>query len=368
MSEVKKRLYNQAIGLSPLLLFMFLNYYFSYWLSFIIGVSFCLICVVLFWILSRDKVYLFILLPSAFTFVLYSLCMCLRLEPMLYAYSPLVAELLFVVTLTVTGFTKRAVLRRVRNSGRHASRRASLRATLNEFYFLAQLLQNLYTLHLFAILFYGMLPDTMRNMRVARFLYLDLGWIIGVLVIIYEQIRVSLMRGSLKKEMWLPVLNDKGKVIGCIARSVSRSLPKKYFHPIVRVVILFNGMLYLTKRSKEEFVSPETVDYPMHNYILFRRSVESTLKETLGILSRDKSLTLRFLVRYTFENEKVKHLVSLYVVRLRTEEQLLRCKRRSGKLWTPKQIEENLKAGIFSEYFEKEFPYLKSTILLAENF
>lgn len=34
------------------------------------------------------------------------------------------------------------------------------------------------------------------------------------------------MQGSLRKEMWLPVLNDGGKVIGCIARSVSRSLPK----------------------------------------------------------------------------------------------------------------------------------------------
>lgn len=50
------------------------------------------------------------------------------------------------------------------------------------------------------------------------------------------------------------------------------------------------------------------------------------------------------------------------------EEQLNQCKRRSGKLWTAKQIEENLSSGVFSEYFEKEFAYLQNTILFAESF
>ena len=82
---------------------------------------------------------------------------------------------------------------------------------MNEFYFLAQLVQNLYTLHLFIILLYSILPETMQNMRTERFLYRELGLVIGVLVIVYEQIRLSLMQGSLKKEMWLPVLNDNGR-------------------------------------------------------------------------------------------------------------------------------------------------------------
>mgnify|MGYP007041018153 CR=1 FL=1 len=66
------------------------------------------------------------------------------------------------------------------------------------------------------------------------------------------------MQGSLRKEMWLPVLNDGGKVIGCIARSVSRSLPKKYYHPVVRVAVIYQGMLYLVNRGKKSFVSPDT--------------------------------------------------------------------------------------------------------------
>ncbi len=308
------------------------------------------------------------LLPSAGTLVLYSVFLCLKLEPVLFIYSPLITEVLLVVALAIVGFTRRTVIQRIRDSKRPSFKRTLLRTTLNEFYFLAQLVQNLYTLHLFIILLYSILPETMQNMRTERFLYRELGLVIGVLVIVYEQIRLSLMQGSLKKEMWVPVLNDKGKVIGCIARSVSRSLPKKYYHPIVRIAVVYNGMLYLIRRSKDEFVSPDTMDYPFHTYVLFRHSIDSTVKEAIGSLAQDKSIAPRCLIRYTFENEKVKHLVSLYVICLRTEEQLNQCKRRSGKLWTAKQIEENLNSGVFSEYFEKEFAYLQNTILFAESF
>ena len=57
MNRVKKGLDNQAIGLLPLLLFMFLDNYFSYLLSFIIGVTFCFVCIFLFQVLSKDKVF-----------------------------------------------------------------------------------------------------------------------------------------------------------------------------------------------------------------------------------------------------------------------------------------------------------------------
>ena len=40
-----------------------------------------------------------------------------------------------------------------------------------------QLVQNLYTLHLFVILFYSILPDTMQNVHAERFLYRELGGI-----------------------------------------------------------------------------------------------------------------------------------------------------------------------------------------------
>lgn len=368
MNNVRKELDNQAAGLLPLLLFMFLDNYFSYVLSFIIGVVFCLTSIVLYRILRRDSVYQFMLLPSAVTLMLYFVFLCLKLDPVLFIYTPLITEILLVVVLTMVGFSKRSALLRIRNSKKPPYEKTLLRTAANEYYFISQLIQNLYTLHLFVILLYSILPETMQNLRVERFLYRELALLIGLLLIIYEQIRLSLMRGSLQKEMWLPVLNEKGKVVGCIARSVSRSLPKKYYHPIVRIAVLYKDMLYLAKRSKEAFVAPDALDYPFHSYVLFRHTIEATVEENIGDLSSDENIAPRFLIRYTYEDKKVKHLVSLFVIRLQSEEQLEKCKRRSGKLWTVKQITENLDSGIFSGYFEKEFPYLQNTILLAERF
>lgn len=97
-------------------------------------------------------------------------------------------------------------------------------------------------------------------------------------------------------------------------------------------------------------------------------SIESTVRETMGGLGEKEDVMPRFLIRYTFENEKVKHLVNLYVMCVRSEKVMDQIKQPNGKLWTSKQIEENLGSGVFSEYFEQEFAYLQNTVLLAENF
>jgi hypothetical protein len=123
---------------------------------------------------------------------------------------------------------------------------------------------------LFAILVYNVLPLEWHSVGASQFLYNQLGLIIGGTVILYEQVRVSVMKGSLQKEMWLPVLSDEGKVVGCIARSVSRTVKKKYCHPIVRVAVIHDGKLYLTKRSPDSYVAPGTYDYPYESYVLYR--------------------------------------------------------------------------------------------------
>ena len=123
------------------------------------------------------------------------------------------------------------------------------------------------------------------------------------------------------------------------------------------MAVIYQGMLYLVNRGKKSFVSPDTIDYPFYSYVLFRHSIESTVRETMGGLGEKEDVMPRFLIRYTFENEKV-----------RSEKVMDQIKQPNGKLWTSKQIEENLGSGVFSEYFEQEFAYLQNTVLLAENF
>lgn len=368
MITFNSRMNNQAAGLIPLLLFMFLANYFSHQLSFAVGSAVCLVCMLLYYTLSKDKIYRFTLLPAAATLTLYALFFLsgFRLKPVLSAYSPLVTEVLLVVVLSILRSGKRIILRRIRNSQHLPYKKILLRTSLNEFFFLAQLAQTAYTIHLFIVLLYSISPPDMQDEATSRFLYRQAGIIIGILLIVYEHIRVSWMQGSLKKEMWLPVLDDKGKVIGCIARSVARSLPKKFYHPIVRILVVYNGMLYLVKRSGREYISPDTLDHPYTQYVLFRHSIEDTVKKALKDKPDAGKLSPKFLIRYTFENKQVKHLISLYVIYLKNPEQFDKFRQDGGKLWTPGQIKENLGRGVFSEYLEKEIHYLENTVFYAK--
>jgi len=369
MSMLKRHRENQALGLLPVLLFMILDSFISYLLSFFIALGICIISLIAFRLLTRDKVYQFLLLPASLTMVFYSIFLCLKLEPVLFIYSPLISEVVLVVVLTFIGISKPIIWRWVRNPKTTLFRRTEMKLRLNEFFFVSQVIQNIYTLHLFTIIFYSILPTAMKDVHTEHFLYRDLGVLLGVLIIIYEQIRMMMMTGSLRKEMWLPVLNDNGKVIGCMARSVSRALPRKHCHPIVRVAIVCNGKLYLTKRRSDDYVSRDTIDHPYESYVLFRHSIESTVHELTGKLSETaNSAEPRFIIRYLFENEHVKHLVSLFVIHIDDESLLENIDRPKGKLWPVHQIAENLSSGIFSEYFVQEFPFLQNTVLLAENY
>lgn len=370
MNSIKKGWENQALGLVPLLLFLVLDNYFSYLQSFVVSVLFCTLSMLIFHGLRKDKVYAFMLLPASLTFVLYSFFLIfMRIESVLVVYTPLIVEVLFVLVLILIRLTRKGLMRRIRNSGLPAYQRTYALTMLNEFFFIAQITQNLYTLHLFAIILYSITPETMQSVRWTRLLYRDLGVIIGVLVIVYEQIRLLMLQGRLRKEMWLPVLNDKGNVIGSIAYSVSRMLPKKYYHPIVRVALVYEGMLYLAMRNTYSCVSPSLLDYPFYRYVLFRQTIEAAVHQAIEkIKVQLKTIKPCLLIRYTFENEKVKHQVSLFVIRINDEKLLDAVKEKNGKLWSVRQIEENLGHGVFSEYFEKEFSYMKNTILLAENF
>ena len=106
MNRIKRNLSNQAIGLLPLLLFMFLDNYVTYWIAFLSAVPACLggIALSRFWGWGRELQ--FMLVTSAMTLLFYSFFVCLGVESVLLQYSPLIIEVLLVLVLTVVGLTR----------------------------------------------------------------------------------------------------------------------------------------------------------------------------------------------------------------------------------------------------------------------
>jgi hypothetical protein len=366
-AALQQGLDSQSVGLLPVLLLMLLSSFYPYRISFIVAVVCCAGSVLLFGSLFKDRVYVFMLLPVSLTLVFYSLFISSSLEPSLYNYTPLITEWLLVALLSLTGSFRRPIFKYVRKSKRPVLKYAQFRTALMEYFYVAQIVQNLYTLHFFILLFYVIFEINL-NVKVDRFLYHEAPFIIGMLVVIYEQVRLFIVKRRLRQEIWLPVLDVNGKVIGRIAYSVSLNSSAKYRHPVVRVAVVCRGMLYLTRNAAGSPVSPGTLDYPFLGYVMFKRTLEQTLKELIGRYMPGDLLNPRFLIRYLFENKNVCSLVSLYVATLKSEEDFKKYIRHTdGKLWTKKQIEANLHKGVFSEYFEKEYACLQHTVLLSEE-
>ena len=84
MNKVKRNLDNQVIGLLPLILFMFLDNYFSYLFSFFIAISFCMFCVFIYWRLKEKNVFQFMFLPTILTFLLYTCFFLFRVRTTLF--------------------------------------------------------------------------------------------------------------------------------------------------------------------------------------------------------------------------------------------------------------------------------------------
>jgi hypothetical protein len=363
-SQTKRILNNQAIGIVPLLLSMVLDLYVSHVTSFLVGISFCLLLLLAFHLIVREDVYQFLLLPTLATYLCYSVFLFFDFGDALNIYSPIVAEILLVSILGLAVFFKRRVLRHYKDMQRPYQ--VMFRSTLTEAFFVAEVIQTLYTLYLFVALLYVHLPGkSPEGDNFIRIFYHYTGALIGLVVISYEQIRIYMINKKLGEDIWLPVLDDKGRVIGSVARPAGQKLHKKHYHPVVRIAVVYQRMLYLTRREADAIVSPDLLDLPFRRFVLFRHSRENTALGAIGELAGDPSVKLRFMIHYTFENRNVKQLVSLYALLLQNEEQLRHLT--GGKLWTVKQIEANMGTDLFSEYFHKEFPYLQSTVLAADN-
>ncbi len=364
MDNLRKGLSNQAIGFMPILLFIFMEAYLTHMLSFIVGLSFSFICVFFYHLLTKDRIYQYTLIPSALSFLLYAFLLALNITPEGIKHSTVILEILFVVSLALVGFSKRYIMVKVNESAISFVKKSIIKTSLYEFFFISQIFQNLFTFHLFLLLFFIEFKEGVSSTRTEHFLYLYLPLLLGFSVFLYEKIRIRLVQGKLRQEKWLPVLNEKGRVVGSMAQSVSRSSSRKYIHPVVRIAVTFNGMIYLVKMNKDDYLFPEKLDLPYMGDVLFQQSIEEAVNALTSTLD-DVIPKPRFLVRYTFENEKVKQLVSLFVISLQNEDQSRHFT--GGKLWTTRQVEDNMNSGIFSGYFENEFPYLLNTVLLAES-
>jgi hypothetical protein len=355
LSKRHKILRNPALGLLPLLVFSFLIGSVDMRLS--IAIALVLSIAGLFVVNRHSRLIYHV---SAIALSIALIWSIFTVADIYYFDKFVVVEIIFVLSLIIVRLVRPKIVHRSAKRDNPIAR-----SYLSESFRVAFQTQYGLLVHLMFVLFLYVFRATSSYMfmMMAELITCQ---VILITIIVVQEVRLRIVDKKLQGEQWLPIVNEDGAVTGRVAKSVAREMNKKYMHPIVRIALIYDGKMYLQERKLSYLVSPGRLDYPFEKYVLFKHEISTTVRECVQKLC-GVEVPVRFLLKYVFENELVKRLIFLYVSDIEDEDIFNSFNLNGGKLWTLPQIEDNMGTNTFSECFELEYEYLKSTVLLAKE-
>lgn len=238
---------------------------------------------------------------------------------------------------------------------------------LSEVFDIARLSQYIMTPYMFILLIYSFKQPVTYLWEVNIIIYCIIPVAIFLFIIIYEEVKTRSIIQQLRKEEWLPIVNESGEVTGRIARSVSSKMKNRFMHPVVRVALIHKGDIYLQKRAESDLLDSGCYDHPFEKYMLFNHEINIAVRNSISRVLNMQELPFNFLIKYVYENDNTKRLIFLFIARIETDDQLKSISLLNGKFWTAKQIEESfVDDKVFSECFQLEYEYLKNVVIQAE--
>jgi len=312
------------------------------------------------WIWIKEKRFdRFVLFDTGLLFVLGSVSIVLD-NDIFFKLKPGLVELILCAVLAVSSFSKVNIIGMM-------TQRYMKDMELNE----QQMLQFRKTMQLmfFVFLFHTILvfysSFYMSNAAWA-FISGGLFYILFAVVFAVEFIRMKLNRNKMVpalEEEWLPLVNEKGEIIGKAPRSACHK-GERLLHPVIHLHVLNNQKhIYLQKRPLNKLVQPGKWDTAVGGHISVGETLEIALKreawEEIGL----QNFSAKLVKTYRWDSEIESELVYVFVshdyksIHLHSEEV------EEGQFWTPKQIEANIGKGFFTPNFEYEYNLLKKEIL-----
>lgn len=363
---IRKYVSNPAIGLLPFILFIVLrSFTISVGPALIISFVWTVVCEMFLRLSYKTRGF-------SLTFYISAIAILITLIVWFFSYKYVKKPFVYVVVFEACIVCLFMVLRASKlYIGVFFFRQKNLieKALLNEFYDSVTLIQYGLTLHIFSILLYTQFTISVHEAVVLDIImFTVIPSLIILLVGVYQVFKVSTLASKLRKEEWLPIVTDKGEVTGKIAKSVSLNMKNKFLHPVVRVALISNSKVYLQERPLSDNLSPGKLDYPFEKYMLYNHEINLAARNSIRqMLGQEMDLSIKFLLKYVFENDDTKRLIFLFVVHLDDEDLIKRDGKMKGKFWTVKQLEEAFADEVFSECFELEFEYLKNMVLVPSD-
>ncbi|MCX7955228.1 MAG: NUDIX domain-containing protein [Bacteroidales bacterium] len=196
------------------------------------------------------------------------------------------------------------------------------------------------------------------------------GFISGALLYImigaYFFTELIINRLKMYGKEYIPVINEKGEVIGKKLKSIVHSCnnEEKLLHPVVHLhVINKKGEILLQKRSNRKNVEPGKWDTAVGGHVKFNEKIEDCIiresREELNVLFNNYT----FLKSYIWETDIEKELVFTYAtITDYVNVKGIRYNKKEIseiKFWKIEEIENLKKDNEFTPNFLKEFEFVK---------
>ncbi|MBB4044654.1 hypothetical protein [Bacteroides reticulotermitis] len=190
-----------------------------------------------------------------------------------------------------------------------------------------------------------------------------------ILSIASNQIAIHYFNHMMSHAEYVPIVNTKGDVIGKSPAVEALNYKNAYINPVLRVAISIHGKLYLCDRSMTAILDKGKTDIPMECYLRYGESLlEGVSRLVRNAFPKAMNLKPEFNIVYHFENEVTNRLMYLFILDVNDDSILSNSHFKNYKIWSFKQIEENLGKNFFSSCFEEEYEHLKSVICIREKY
>ncbi len=200
-------------------------------------------------------------------------------------------------------------------------------------------------------------------------LYKVLPPLVFLISILFNQIAIRFFNHLMSHTEYVPIVNTKGDVIGKTLAIEAINYKNAYINPVIRIAISTRGMLFLCDRSSTAILDKGKIDIPMECYLRYGESLEAGAARLIShTFPHEEGIKPKFNIVYHFENEVTNRLIYLFIIDIKDDSILCTPHFKNGKLWSFKQIEENLGKRFFSSCFEEEYEHLKEVIYIREKY
>jgi hypothetical protein len=190
-----------------------------------------------------------------------------------------------------------------------------------------------------------------------------------ILSIIFNQFGINYFNKIMKNAEHVPIVNDKGDVIGKSLKIEAINYKNIYINPVIRIALINRGMIFLCNRSQSCILDKGKTDIPLECYLRYNETLEEGIARLINyVFPTNPNIPVSFSTMYHFENNITNRLIYLFVANV--EDDFLLCNNhfRNGKLWTLHQMQQNIGKNYFSECLELEYEHLKEIIYIKEKY